>query len=156
MASNLTFATDVDNWCRQAEERLLAVFRMSAQDVVSEMQKPVGAGGNMPIDFGFLRASIRASNDSMPQIDPSAKGGAPAVYNPREVNLVIAGTELGQPLYIGYTAAYATYLEYGTSKMAPRAFVRLAAMQWPQIVDRNIVKAKNTVLNGFARLTKYD
>lgn len=144
-ANNLNFAAQVDDWCRQTDQRVLAVFRGAAQEVVSEMQKPVAEGGNMPIDFGYLRSSIAASNEAMPKINPLATGGVPAVYNPGDVTLVIAGTEMGQPLYVGYTAAYAPHVEYGTSMMVGRGFVRLAAAQWQVIVQHQIVRAALSV-----------
>lgn len=141
MAQTLTFGAAMDRWALQLRSRATAIFRESVQEVVSIAQTPVAQGGNMPVDTGWLRASIRGSNESMPQVNPSAKAG-PATYDPGQIILVIAGTELGQPLYIGYTAAYAAAQEFGTSKMPPRAFVALAATQWPQIVNANIERAK--------------
>jgi hypothetical protein len=90
-----------------------------------------------------LRASLRASKEEMPSIEPSNKGnGLPVPYSDTEISLVIAGAEIGDTIFAGYTASYAGFMEFGTSNIAPRAFVRLAAEQWPTIVQQNIGKAK--------------
>lgn len=134
---SVSFSGQVSEWVRQSEDRMRRVFRESTQRVVAEMQTPVGAGGNMPIDTGFLRAGVVASTDAPTPIDPKARPqkGQSYVYNGGNVTLVIAGAELGQTVWVTYTAAYAAHQEYGTSKMAGRGFVRLAAQRWPSIVD---------------------
>lgn len=137
---NLKFDAQVDDWVRRTEERLQNVFHQSTQEVVSL------AANGVPIDLGFARASIRASAQSMPPIDPQAtnKAGLPGDFSAAwaEVVLVIAGSKVGQTVYVGWTAAYVMPLEYGHSKQAPAGFVRLAAAQWPVVVDRVTLQAK--------------
>jgi hypothetical protein len=134
---NVSFAAQVDGWVRQTEARMNAVFRASVQEVVSDAQSRI------PVDTGFARSSILASNKQMPSIDP-AKSGAPGAwpYTGLEIALVLADTDVGQMIYIGWTAAYAMALEYGHSQQAPNGFVRLAAQNWPQIVARVTEEAK--------------
>lgn len=127
------FAAQVDSWVASSDRRLRAVFQESTQRVVSYMQTPSGGGGNMRIDTGFLRASIRASLSAMPGINPGAKpppGTAPnsIQWDAANVTLTIANAQLGQTIYIGYTASYAPYVENRFG------FVRLAAMTWQQTV----------------------
>lgn len=144
---NLEFSAQVDAWIRQSEQRFEAVFRESAQRVIAEMQKPVGAGGNMPVDTGFLRASLLATTGSPPQIrkDHVPEKGASYLGDDAagQVALVIAGAGIGQTIYACYTAAYAAFVEYGTSKMAGRGFVRLAAQRWQQIVDQVVSEVRS-------------
>jgi hypothetical protein len=136
-----TFSADIEAWGRKTQARMLAIARESAQRVISVAQSRV------PVDSGFLRASIRASNSEMPAIDPKARGdGTPVTYDTGEIMLVIAGTELGQHLFVGYTASYSAAVHWGTSKMAPRLWVTLAAMEWPRIVSEVTQEAKTRVL----------
>ncbi len=127
---NLDYAAQVDSWVRETEQRLLAVFRESTQRVASI------ANNGVPVDLGFARASIRASTESMPAIDPAAdnKGDATVTPNFGNITMTIVGARLGQTIYIGWTAAYIIPLEYGHSQQAPAGFVRIAAAQWSQIV----------------------
>lgn len=131
------FSAAVDKWVLKSKNRAEAVFRESTQRVVSEMQKPVGAGGNMPVDTGFLRASVRASLSAMPTIDKGSRGADISVsYDSSPVVMTIARAKLGQTIYVGYTASYAPYQENS------RGFVRLAAAQWQSIVRAVVRDAK--------------
>lgn len=126
--TNLSFEAQVDAWTRQTKERMEAVFKESAQRVVSL------AVSYTPVDSGFLRASVQGSLSAMPQINPMAKRGSGLAGRIGDITLTIVGAQLGQTIYVGYTAAYAAHVEYGTSRMAPRRFVGRAAAQWQSIV----------------------
>lgn len=130
MAANLSFSSQVDAWVRQSEARLLAVAKESTQRTVSKAQERI------PRDTGFARASVRGSLESMPQILPGARGkeGQSYNYNSGEITLVIANAELGQTIYIGWTASYTPFLEAGSSKQAPSGFVGISALEWPATV----------------------
>lgn len=131
------FAAAVGDWCKGVEGAVEAIFKMSVQDVVGEMQKVRGAGGRMRIDTGFLRASLLGSTAAMPSIDPDARPVEGASYPAGEqVELTIAGLALGQPFYAGYTASYAAAREYGARGQPPDAFVRTAAQGWQAIVAK--------------------
>jgi HK97 gp10 family phage protein len=135
------FSATVDDWVKKSERRMLAIFKESTQRTVSIAQSRI------PVDTGFARASIRASTQSMPPIDRStnnAKGGN-VTYDGGEIILVIAGAELGQTVFIGWTANYVGFLEAGSSQQAPSGFVRLAAMQWQQTVAEVTAEAKARV-----------
>jgi hypothetical protein len=145
---NLSFEAQVDAWCRKTDQRMELVFKESTQRLVTEVQTPVGAGGNMPIDTGFLRNTLQASTTAPSPIDPSAVPVKPpghiagtVLYQEREGDIaaVIASATLGQTIYLTYTAAYARIQEM------KRGFVRLAAQRWPQIVAEVIRDAKDRV-----------
>lgn len=130
-ASDLDFSAQIDAWVAKTTDRAQAVFRESTQRVISKAQE------NVPVDTGFLRASLRASTESMPPIDDQARpSGAGYSYDGGQITLTIAGAELGSTIFAGYTASYAIHVEMGTSRMAPRGFVALAAAQWPSIVSQ--------------------
>ena len=139
-----TFTATVDKWVAEVPERLSAVFRDATQTVVETAQDAI------PVDTGFARASIRASTESMPQADGTAPrpkgrepGSGPIVpYSGQEIVLEIARATIEDTIFIGWTANYAIYLEYGHSSQAPTGFVRNAALQWPRIVDESAQKAK--------------
>lgn len=132
------FSAQVADWVKNGKTACEAVFRESAQRVVDIMQTTRGAGGNMPIDTGFLRASLVASSTSMPQIRADAKPapGASYGYDSGPIALVINNTPLGGKVFTGYTANYSSYAEFGTSKTPARLFVTLASQKWPTIVKQ--------------------
>lgn len=135
------FRATIDNWVKESEARMLAVFRESAQRTVSLAQSRI------QVDTGFARASVRASLQDMPQIDPAAsnKSGAAVAYDGSEIVTTIANAGLGETIYVGWTANYVGFLNYGTSKMAGSHFVDLAVMEWPRTVSVVVAEAKQRV-----------
>lgn len=138
-----TFSAQVDGWVRATKERSEAVFKESAQRVVEVIQKPGpsvanpsgGAGGNMPIDTGFLRASLQGSlNGGLPALRDNPGGSHN--YDGGQINLVIAGAKLGDTITMAYGANYARFME------ERYAFVRLGAQQWQQVVNEVANEAK--------------
>lgn len=138
MPGQSSFSAQVSAWVAATQQRSTAVFRESAERVIEQMQTPVAAGGNMPVDTGFLRASLQASTSQPQPINPGAAPaeGSTHTYSAGVASLVITGAELGQTVFATYTAAYAAEQEYGARGREGRGFVRLAAQQWPQIVSR--------------------
>lgn len=137
-----SFSADIGRWAAQTEQRMTAVFRQSAQKVNEEVKKPVGAGGHMRVKTGYLRASLMASTSQMPTINPTSQPAADAADNSYNedatVTLTIAGADIGQTIYLGFTANYARPREYQDG------FVRLTAQRWPQIVEEcaQLVKSR--------------
>lgn len=144
------FGAQINGWVKETEARMTAVFRSAAQEVIEEMQKPVTGGGNMPVDTGFLRASLQVGVNSgpvpanRPNPNPSAPKGSLDTYTSEVASLAIAGANIGDTIYATYSANYGPHVEYGTSKMQARGFVRLAAAQWQVIVDHQTVRAMLT------------
>ncbi|PLU26093.1 hypothetical protein BMJ27_34720, partial [Sinorhizobium medicae] len=50
--ATLSFSAAVAQWADKVEGAVEAIFKESAQEVVEEMQKPVGQGGRMRVDTG--------------------------------------------------------------------------------------------------------
>lgn len=139
--SSLGFTATISDWCkRQAPEAIKAVRDIAAEEVIDRMR------AYTPVDYGFLAGTIQASTGAPVPIDPSAtnesKKHIPANASTGEVSLVIANAPLDSVVYGTFTMAYAIYVNYGTSKMAPRAMVQRAAAEWPQIVNGAVAKAK--------------
>ena len=132
------FQAQVGAWAKNSKAALEAIVHEAAQSVVDDMQTAVGNGGNMPVDTGFLRASLLASSSSMPQISEANVGAKDSSYSYSSgpVSLVINDTPIGGTLYCGYTAAYAAHVNYGSNGRAGRLFVELAAQKWPQFVKQ--------------------
>lgn len=140
-----SFTAQIEAWVEKVKGGTEAVFKESAQAVVSEMQTARGEGGRMRIDTGFLRASLMASTSAMPYIDPTARPvpGQVYPYDAAAIEAVIAGAELGETIYFGYTATYSAHREYGVRGQPPDAFVRSSAQRWPQIVNGKVAELKS-------------
>lgn len=141
--TNLSFSAQLDDWVREIKDRTLAVRNQVAEDIIDKMREYT------PVDYGFLAGTIQASTDTPTPIDPAKTNAANAHIakdaSAGQVSLVIANAPLASTVYGCFTMAYAGYVEYGTSKMAPRAMVRRAAMEWPQIVTAAVSRAKARV-----------
>lgn len=134
------WSANLNKWATQSQKRIDAIFKESAQRVISVMQQRV------PVDTGFCRASLVTSLTEMPKLLPDnvpPKDAAPGSFDADSfrVDTDIARMPSDGTLYVGYTAAYAQALEYGHSDKAPSGFVRLAAQQWPQIVKEVTAEA---------------
>lgn len=133
-----TFTAQVEDWVAKSERLMTAVFRTALDSVVDDMQAPVGAGGRMHVDTGFLRASLSANiGESMPS-GPSEKDIDPP-GSPEAAKLVIGDAQAGDMVSLGYTAHYAQFRE------PLDGFVEGAAQKWPQFVDAAVNEAKRRV-----------
>ncbi len=117
------FVAVTNQWVRDSKARLTAVFRVSAEDLFAEMQLPVSAGGNMPVDLGFLRNSLQTG----------IEGGGIEEGEDSYV-VVVASAELGQKIIGGWTAEYAAYQHYTIGHL----WVDKAIQNWQRIVTKNV------------------
>ena len=126
-----SFSDQVTDWARKSELRLLQTYRQSLQDIVEEAQKPVGSGGNMPVQTSFLRNSGDAALNRLP-VGESIKpeDWAPRSWDAEAALLVINRATFEDKFFFGWTAIYANSVE------EKRGFARLAAQRWPQIVNK--------------------
>lgn len=125
------FTAQIVAFAEDAKRKMELVVKQSAQDVGDIAQTPVAKGGNMPVDTGFLRNSLVAGLN-----------GSTSLSGPDSYTLAIAGAELGDSIFFGWTANYARFVEYGTQGRAGRFFMLNAAQQWKAIVARNAEKAR--------------
>lgn len=127
-----TFTAQINAFADRTQEKIEAVVKQSAQEVFSIAQTPKAQGGRMPVDTGFLRNSLIAS------LNGSTVGGGADAYV-----LAVAGAELGDTIFAGWTANYARFMEYGTSKTPANFYMLSAAQQWQAIVARNAALVRN-------------
>jgi hypothetical protein len=135
-----TFTAQMQDFADLTKQKMELVFKQSAQDVGEIAQAPKAGGGNMPVDTGFLRNSMVAGLNGSTSLS-----GADAYV------LAIAGAELGDSVFMGWTAAYALRMEYGfvgtdaagrTYNQPGNFFAANAAQQWQAIVAKNAAKAR--------------
>jgi hypothetical protein len=143
-----SFSAQIAAWCQKVPEAAEAVFKGSTQDVVEQMSQlltqmvyegPPAASGYKRT--GFLRASLLASSSAMPALNRSNPGAA-ATPDFGQIEAVIAGSDLGDTIYLGYTAEYGAHVHYGANGQAPRPWVTMAAQRWPAIVDAKAAEVR--------------
>jgi hypothetical protein len=127
-----TFTAQIKAFTDRTQEKLDAVVKQSAQEVFSAAQTPKAQGGRMPVDTGFLRNSL-----------VSELNGATVARGSDAYVLAIAGAEAGSVIFAGWTAKYARFMEYGTSRAAGNFYMLGAAQQWQAIVARNAELVRN-------------
>ena len=132
---SLNFAAAVNEWVKETQDRMVRVFRTAADLMVEDVIR------RTPVDTGYLRASLTVTLDAPLPIRPEAKGGVP-LPQAQPYSLTIAGAEIGDTIFGSFVASYAAYVEYGTSKMAPRRMVGLAAQSWQAHVDKAVSMAR--------------
>lgn len=130
-----SFTAQVDAWVLAARQRMIAVFRTSAQYVIEDVRD------RTPVDTGALRKSWTVSLDG-PLPMRGAQGDG---YEAPAYSLAIAGADIGDTIYASFVMSYAGHIEYGAQGRAGVGMVRLAAQAWPQHVNRAVAEAKARV-----------
>ncbi|MGK8640450.1 HK97 gp10 family phage protein [Brucella anthropi] len=142
-----SFAATVGQWAVKVDGALEVVFKESAQELVGQMDQQLA---DMVYDqpssenyrrTGFLRASLMASREAMPRLYRD-NPGASVPPDLQQVILVINSTDIGDTIYLGYTANYAAYVHYGAKGAAPRPWVTLIAQRWEEIVAAKAKEVK--------------
>jgi len=142
------FGAQVEKLAKRYEGRMRAIARTAVQDTVSMAQRPKNSGGHMPIQTGFLRASIQAAIHDMPSGPTGNEGGhggrrkfssmENVAGEPVSVTLLRWHPNNGDPLFVGWTANYARYME------AKYGFMRLAAGKWESTVKKAVMKVEKS------------
>lgn len=127
-----TFEASVDDWVRESQDRLLAVFKTAAQFVFDQIVD------QWPRDTGFSAASFTASTSGFAPLIGN-QGVMPQVP---DYTLAIAGADLGDTIFGSFAANYAVHIEYGSNGRPGRGIVRLAAQNWQQTVNRAVASVK--------------
>lgn len=143
-----SFSATISAWAEKVPEAIDAVLKGSAQDLVKEMQAeldrlvydaPPAPSGY--VRTGFLRASLVASTEAMPQLIRD-NPGLPADYDESAIILSINGWDGGSTLYIGYSAKYGGDVHFGSRGAVPRPWVTLAAQKWQSIVEKRAASVR--------------
>mgnify|MGYP006921370885 CR=1 FL=1 len=104
-----------------------------------------GGTGNLPVDTGFLRASLivgRGPISAATTKPPEDEEGRSYSWNDSGLRLAIEGAPLTGTIEARYTAVYARVAEYGGPGRPGRRFVSLAAQQWQRIVSEVATEAQ--------------
>jgi hypothetical protein len=145
--SRLTFSASVAGFAKRVPEAIESVFREAAHELVIQLDNQLDSMiYETPQSEGykrtrFLQASLVASQSAMPTLNRK-NPGTPVSPDLGEVLLVVDGADVGETLYLGYTAEYGAYVHYGSSGAAPRPWVNLVAQRWQEIVEAKVKKAK--------------
>jgi hypothetical protein len=131
------FSAQVSGAVAKRKAAMVAIFKESVQRTVEIAQTPGpsvanpggGMGGHLPIDTGFLRASLSAVLGARtPPAIEKPDGQARHTYDEGAVNLVIASATLNDTITVAYAANYARFVHRRYQ------WVSLAAQRWPQTV----------------------
>jgi hypothetical protein len=132
VADNKKFVADVSKWVDLNREDLRVVFLKSFENVLSDANTPVGAGGLMPVDVGTLRNSLTVELNGK-----KVSEGADVA------SLTLSGYELGQPASAEWAVAYATRRHYLPDGLRGGGLWRdVAAAKWSTIVAANADKLR--------------
>lgn len=115
------FDVQIAAWVAKVKAREREFCVEFIQDLTEEVVRAT------PVKTGFLRASWWGSIGT-----PIANAGGGSVA---QMNLVATTIVPGDVYYAMNGAAYAGFVEYGTVKMAPRAFVRGTVARAGEIAD---------------------
>jgi len=132
-----TFEAEVADWVRKVQGAERMIFQEAAQELVSQLNALV------PVDTGFLRASLRASTTTMPVMSLNNPGAGVFNLDAGEITLVIAGADIGDTIYLGYTANYGAYVHAGANGRVGRPWVAMVAQRWQQIVNEKAAEVRS-------------
>lgn len=142
-----SFTAQIAEWTRKVEGAIEAIFRESVQELVNQAdllladmvyaQPPASSGYKRT---GFLRSSMKVSTVSMPLANRPQ--GTPDTGYMAEIEVQIAGADVGETLFIGWTAEYSAYVHFGANGVAPRPWVSMVAQRWQAIVDGKAAELK--------------
>ena len=144
------FADFVDQWTRQTEARMLAVFKRAVELLADELALSRPNGGRVPYKTGNLARSLLAQIGAMP-----SQGGAGEKYAGSDVGAIVAGAVLGDAISLGYQANYARRMNYGfvgtdslgrLYNQTGAGFVEYAASIWPILVGLAAEEIRNTTM----------
>lgn len=135
---------DVDDFVKESLLRLRALPLQATQYLIDNVQTPTGKGGKMRVDTGFLRASGHVSLIGMPTGPVRGEKGQAYVWKEVDAIVDLAGFQIGQTIYFGWTANYAKYRE------AYDGFLISGVQRWQEFVDRvcDEIKARSPAYKG--------
>lgn len=131
-----SFSAQVGQWVQNVQEAQEAIFNLACQYLVHELDSLVPVGPT-----GFLRASLVASTTAMPQAN-RPNPGSPVGHDNSDTVLAITAADLGETVYLGYTANYGPHVHYGTSRMQGRPWVDMVSQRWQALVARAEAEVK--------------
>lgn len=132
----MTFTANIDKFIAKSEAKLEAVVKTAVQDTINEAQTIDDKGGFMRFDTGFLANSGMASIGTLPVGESKNPGTQLPEWNPQSIAAALLQWDLNSPFYFGWVANYARARENKDG------FMRRAAQNWPQHVNKAVAKVK--------------
>jgi hypothetical protein len=145
--TKLSFSVQIANWTHRVKEAEEALFKECAQELAKQLDNQLDAMIYETPESPnykrtrFLQASLMASKGDMPVLN-RANPGTTVTPDFGQIEFVISDAELGETIFLGYTAEYGAYVHYGAENMAPRPWVTLVAQRWQQIVSAKAAEVK--------------
>lgn len=128
---------DAERFARELGVSVDDFVRVVGQELTEEVIRAT------PVDTGFLRASWTAQLNA-PSSQALMDRQSTVPPNPiGEINLVFGAMDAGDVVYVTNGARYAYYVEYGTSRMTPRAFVRNTLNRLSAITQQAAARIRN-------------
>lgn len=124
----MNFAANIKKFQGMTEEKLDKVVRKTALDVYK------GILELSPVDTGRFRSNNILSIDA---IDKSENGIKSESAQLLEANTKLSGKVAGHTVFIQNNLDYATALEYGRSKQAPRGVYGVTLLRFGSILKNN-------------------
>jgi len=122
------FTTQLDGLLNRTRQRLESAVREAASEIGETVID------RTPVDTGFLRGSWFSSTNN-PSVSFSGVEDKSGSSSKSRIDSSVETYELGDTIYIMNTTSYGPFVEFGTSKMRPRSFVRSTVGDAPQIVN---------------------
>ena len=118
------FSSDISKWIKKVDKNVDAFMLEFTQKLGEEVIKAT------PVDTGYLRASWTANIGS-----PDTSYKPDSIVNPEIISKLI-GVKGGDTIYYNNNAGYGAYVEFGTSRMEPRNFVKNTLLKADSIARR--------------------
>jgi len=125
------FSTQLDGLINRTRQRM----ESAVKEIASELGETVVS--RTPVETGRLKGSwfSTLNNPSVTFSGVEDKAGTGSISR---IDSAVQSYELGDVIYIINSTPYGRFVEYGTSKMAPRSFVRSTIADAPQVVNATV------------------
>lgn len=142
-----SFSATVGAWASKTPQRITAVRRRAIELLAEEMTRTKPQGGRVPVDTGELSRSLLGDKSAMPKISEGPSRGS-------NIGVITATLRADEPLWIGYTKAYARRMNYGfvgadslgrVYNQDGNYFVEGAAQQWSEFVKKAATEIQKSV-----------
>ena len=128
--SSEDFGLQIGEWVRKVKHGNVLIFRESVLELVRVLNRTV------PVDTGFLRASLAVSKTRIPLANLTNPERDLFQGNFNEVEFILQHITTTDSIYIGYRANYWAYVHYGSNGNPGRPWIALAVQRWPSIVAK--------------------
>lgn len=140
----VSFSKQVGDWSKKTKQDTRTVFVNSLRRMFQLAQLPVFAGGRMPVDTNFLRASFVATLDAPVTTVTFKPKGILSFSGDGEYEGTLARTQIGDEVFGTWTAWHARFQNYGTSRNQAWHFRGFAAQQWGNIVRSEAARVRRS------------